>query len=314
MIEVKKSIEVGQPLGLYNILTQLQSGSYGAMQYNNVFFVQANAGKDSLNSGAGKSWDTAYKTLAFALAAADADISNSDQGYGRGWAARNAVFCQGTFTEDLVLLADKTDIIGCGAVNTMTRLTRTQVPADNTYSTRFFNFEFRDDGSTAMWTFAAGAFEFHNCWFRNWVGITGTHAISINDPSDVRIEGCKFSSWPGTNFTTAAIALTATTGAANVRNCYIVGNHIKGAKGITVGEGVYTDCWIENNFIEATTFLVQDISVDTGAEGFFVINNRMITAADNTTVTNVIDCNAQRAAGNIITGTNATENFPTTAD
>lgn len=276
-----------------------------------VYFVEANAGDDSND---GSDWDNAFLTMEYALKVCDAEISNSTYGYGRGWSSRNKIYCKGTFTENLVKLADKTDVIGVGIGATRARITGTHVPADNTYGTRMINFELRDDGSSSMWTFAAGGFEFHNCWFRNFVGITGTHGIKINDPSDVRIENCQFSAWPGTIFTTAAIALTATTDAANVRNCFIENNYIKGAKGITVGEGVFTDCVIRNNLIYATTFCIQDISVGSGAEGFFVVRNDLFSAVDNTTNNaGIVDSNPERASNNLVTGSNHTDRYPTIA-
>lgn len=273
------------------------------MKTGEVYFVDANSGHDG-NSGA--DWDHAFLTLKYALSVSHMNIGGSS----KGWSARNKIYCKGSFDEDLTKLADKTDVIGVGTAGTRARLIGTQAPTDRTYATRMINWEFRDDGSTAMWTLTAGGMEFHNCWFRQWYAITGTHGLLINDPSDVVIDRCKFTEWHGTKFSTAAIELTTTVNAANVQNCYITNNIICGAEGIKVGEGVFSDCWIANNHIDATTFCIRDISVESGAEGFFIVNNKMLTAANQATLGDVLDFNPYRAVDNILTGSTGTIRIP----
>ena len=89
-MNIKKTIEVGQPLGLYNILKSLQNGMAGIG--GEVYFVDANGGNDNEDKDAGRSWETCYKTLAFAITQSNASIVSSSVGYGLGWAARNTIF------------------------------------------------------------------------------------------------------------------------------------------------------------------------------------------------------------------------------
>jgi hypothetical protein len=297
MLEIKKSIEQGfsgQPGGLYDILTQLQN--IGASNKGEVFFVEANAGSDGYD---GRSWDKAFKSLPYALAVSDASISRG----AKGWESRNTVFCRGQFTETLVELADKTDIIGIGGVNTRTRLTGTHIPADNTYSTRFFNFEFRDDGASSGWTFAAGAFEFHNCLFKH-TNSSETYAITITNPTDVLIEGCEFIPYIEVMYSAAAIYLIAD---GSYQNCRIINNIIRGAKGIYCTDNALNNhfsCLIKDNFIQATTQCIDDNTDD-----WDIVNNRMVTA---TTMANGLDINAKKAVGNIITGSDGSRLVPST--
>ena len=78
----------------------------------NTFFVDANV---LTSGGDGKSWDTAYKTIAVGLAASDDDIGLS---YKRAWARRNTVYyCGDAISETLTAAAEKTDLIGVGSDN-----------------------------------------------------------------------------------------------------------------------------------------------------------------------------------------------------
>jgi len=303
MIEVKKSIETGQPRGLFDILQQLQNGSYGATQYHNVYHVNANSGKDSYNKGAGKSWDRAYKTMVFALARSGENISTSDLGYGRGWSARNAVFAQGTFSEPLVALADKTDIIGCGEGITMTRLVGTHVPVSDAYATRLINLEFRDDGNAGTcFTHASGTIEFHNCIWRPVISYAPAVALALTNPTGITISNCQFLPLLTTPNSTAAITIHLTDA---VQSCRIENSIIHGATGIDItvdGTHTYCDCMIINNIIHATTEVIDDASDD-----WYVINNRMISDG---VVASMIDANAARAAGNIMAGSDSARTYP----
>ncbi len=215
MLEIKPSIAQGWGKGeLFPILKQLQD--FGIGNQGEVFFVDSNMGSDT--PLAGDSWEFPFKKLAYALAVADASISRG----AAGWGSRNTVFARGSFTEDLVLLADKTDIIGIGTAGTQAKLIGTHIPADNTYATRMINWELRDDGSTSNFTFAAGGFEFHNCWFRSLAN-AGTVALTIANPTNVLIQGCEFSGY----------MVTATTMAngLDINAKKAVGNIITGSNG-----------------------------------------------------------------------------------
>ena len=102
---------------LYPYLQQMES-LYLTNQ-GNVWFVDNNGGSDSND---GLSWETAFKTLTYAMGISHADIANSKTGHGLGWAARNTLYCRGdTIDEDLTTLAQKTDIIGVGSCDEQPR-------------------------------------------------------------------------------------------------------------------------------------------------------------------------------------------------
>ena len=68
MVEINKSIEVGQPLGLYNILMSLKHASLPTE--GNVYYVAKKG-----NNTDGSSWENAFITIAAAIAASNATVS-----------------------------------------------------------------------------------------------------------------------------------------------------------------------------------------------------------------------------------------------
>ena len=61
----------------------------------------------------------------------------------------------------------------------------------------------------------------------------------------------------------------------------------------------------------ADTLCVDDNSAGDGeAKGFYVVNNWLVSEADNGTITNVIDCNPDRACDNKVTGTTDPDYYP----
>ena len=106
-----------------------------------IYYVDGNFGSD--NQGGTGGWYNAKQTLSAALAASHADIASGAE----GWAARNVILCKGdALDEDLVLLAQKTDVIGLGSYNANQKcgLIGNHVPTTNdAYGTRFYNFWFQ---------------------------------------------------------------------------------------------------------------------------------------------------------------------------
>ena len=275
----------------------------------NVWFVDNNGGSDSND---GLSWETAFKTLTYAMGISHADIANSKTGHGLGWAARNTLYCRGdTIDEDLTTLAQKTDIIGVGSCDDQPRcrITGTHlIPTTYVYAgCRFINMAFIDDGASACfsWVDQAGI-EFHNCDF--WQVGTGTYGISFSgNCSRIRIIGCRFLGQltGSSTFSAAAIrnADTSTYG-FEVSNCYITG-----AIGIDCNATTVYDGLIKDNVIVATGLVIDDESND-----LVIVNNRLISAAAKGTIGNVIDYNAAKGAGNILTGSDGTINVPSCTD
>jgi hypothetical protein len=298
MLEIKPSIARGWGTGeLYPILRQLQDFSMG--HQGTVYFVEKNSGSDGYD---GLSWDKPFKTIVYAIAVCNANIGRGPQ----GWQSRNTIFIKGDFTETLDIFPQKTDIIGCGSTNhmSMARIIGTHAPTDTVWGVRFFNVWFQTTTATIIITFESGGFEMHNCWFKAYAdgATTATHAMTIDRPIDVLIQGCRFTPNLQTPFSTAAIAITEGTGATD--NCRIIGNDIYGATGIhiTAPVGSYSGCLIKDNFIHATTFTIDDDS-----NQWDVVDNRLISDAAESSA---IDANADLAVGNILTTTDDCRSWP----
>jgi len=229
------------------------------------FYVEGNAGDDGKTGLGG--WDEAVKTLTVALALSHANIAASS----KGWAARNRIFVKGdALTEDLVLLAQKTDIIGVGSYNQWPRagLIGNHVPISATgIGVRFFNFDFKAaSGDIFTLNSTQRGIEFHNCFFDATPTCTG--AILATAVWFLKIYGCHFVG----DFTDAVIEI----GAGNAQGLEIVGNYIEGDNaGIELNAS--TTCspnkiLIAENVIHTATECIND-----GADIAAIIDNKCIT-------------------------------------
>ena len=299
MIDIKPSIATGWGKGqLYPILKELQQFSIGtAGLQGEVFFADSNTGYDGND---GSTWDKAFKTVAAAITKSEAN---------RGRYTRNTIFIRGDFDETLSAFPSKCDLIGVGTKShyPMARIIGTQVPTSTGYGTRLINIWWEAEAASPIITFTAAGTHIINCWFKAIATAgttTATHAITIDNPIDVLIQGCSFTPNLGTPFSTAAIALTSAGGATD--NCRIIGNDIYGAIGIhiTAPVGSYQHCLIKDNFIHATTFCVDDNS-----NQWHIVGNRMITL---TTKAGGYDYNAALACDNVLTGSDGSQNLPLT--
>ena len=306
MIGISKHIGTGFGKGeLFDVLTQLQNLGFG--NQGEVYFVENNAGSDGND---GSSWDKAFKTLAKAITVSNAAIAANS----KGWASRNTIFIKGDACEvDLTTGATKCDIIGVGSCDAEPRARIIGEHAFTGSSTqmgmRFFNLEFVNDDTSALFTVTTPyGIEWHNCWFTE--GADCTHAIVTDGATGTRvvIEGCVFRPRnTGTKFATAAIDIsTVLTYGLEIRN-----NIIDGTIGIDIdtAAGSIHQAYIDNNVIIATGMVIDDESEDC-----IVTNNRMMSAGDNSTETTVIQIGTALAAGNILTGTDSTQNYPVISD
>lgn len=226
------------------------------------------------------------------------------------WASRNTIFCKADrFDEDLTALCKKTNIIGVGSCDANPRpgLIGTHVISEATSSAtsyigcHFYNFEFLDDGATSNWTIDhMTGIEFHKCVFVATAG--GTHAITVTDISHFRVINCDFR--PGN---TGTMYATATILIGDITTAYveILNNRIWGTIGIDIDNTNAYNMLIKDNFIRATGLCIDDESNDA-----VIIGNRMISAADQSTLGNVIDYNAALAVDNILTGSGGTIHCP----
>lgn len=234
-----------------------------------TYFVDGNSGSDSND---GSSWETAYKTLAKAFAISHADIARgSDR-----WARRNTIYIAGdAFTEDLVILPQKTDVIGVGSYDGFMKagIIGNHVPVNTAYGCRFFNVQFRGDSSGGdIFTLVAGnsGLGFYGCDFHADGGTAATGAILGTAVRFLTIDGCHFNG----AFSDAVIELAAGNGGWTI----IRNNIIEGAnQGIDVKTGFTSSAeksYIINNIFKTTLACIND------TDGVFhIIGNRGITLA-----------------------------------
>ena len=270
-----------------------------------VFYVDGNV----VSSGRGNSWDSAFKTLAEGLAAAQSYQSTSGN---RAWAHRATVYaCGDSLTEDLVILAEKTDVIGVGSCNSLKKcqVIGNHVPVTTTTSgCRFINFQFSEADAGAMWTLTSvsGGINFINCDF-SVRGAIATHGILMTalGYANVIIDGCYFDAFPN-GFTTGAIVV----GAGLCDKLVITNNYINSSIGIVINASttnVAGVIQIDRNVITATTFCIDDDSA------LAIVTNNMMVSSANVGAT-MYDLNLAKAAGNVATGADDTHSVPSIAD
>lgn len=273
-----------------------------------TYFVDANSGSDG---NKGQSWEKPFKTLEKAIAVSNVDIA---RGADR-WARRNTIFIAGdnfgthASPVNLVVFPTKCDVIGCGSTDGFSKATiaGNHAPAnDDNWGTRFFNIRFLTTEAGVIVTLASttsGA-QFHDCIFdATGTAHTATRAFLITASPYTQIRNCEFQG----AFATTFITFGTGTALATV----IQGNIMMGSAGdgivIPTGTTSAYRSIIDKNVIQATTVTVNDTSNTTGL--FYVTNNTLITAAAHAYATSVI-VNLARAAGNRVTGSDASSQHP----
>lgn len=263
-----------------------------------VFYVDGNV----VSSGNGLSWLSASKTLAEGLAMAHAYMSTSGN---RAWAHRATVYCCGDdLTEDLVILAEKSDVIGVGTSSGWDRcgLIGNHVPVTtNTWACRFYNIHFSATTQGIIWDLTAPShgIKFIDCEFEDR-GPAHTHAIRATVVQQMEIANCRWYALNAGRFTTAAIAI----GAGNSFGLYIHDNVIAGAVGIVI-DGSATSVGgrllIDNNIITTGGKVIADAS-----NKAYVTRNRCSTDVSEATPGDMWDGAARYWCDNIITGSGGT--------
>ena len=238
------------------------------IQAGTDFFVDGNAGDDT---NGGTSWADAFASLSVALAASHANIADS----AFGWTARNRIWLKDDeVEEDLVLLADKTDVIGVGSYdrNTKARIKGNHVPVGEFMGTRFINCHFLvPDAGGDIWTLPTtlSGISFLDCTFDavNTAGATG--AIVATAVESLSIERCKFVG----AYSDAVIEIA---GAEN-NGLFIADNFVMGANdGIELKSTVtctVRPIYIVRNYVNTTTICINDASGKA-----YVHDNRCVTA------------------------------------
>ena len=300
MLEVKKSIESGQPYGLYDILKQLQH--LGAGIAGEVYFVDGNDGSDTYD---GLSWDTPFLTLAYAITKSNANIVANV-------AARNTIFIRGDlFAEDLTVPPIKCDVIGVGSSDEQNKVKITGEHAwtgsATNESSGFYNIEFQNDGTAEIFTVATPAgLYFGDCIFTAEAACTGAILLTGSTGNDFVMKNCWLrNALDNDPFDTAAISITVTT----FYHMLIKDCEIEGDMGINVDSTNVYNGIVRNCLIKAVTFCVDDESDEVVYD-----TCHFISAVDNTTNNDtIIDWNVALAIKCQVTGSNHTDDMPTVA-
>ena len=277
------------------------SGSDGS---GTTYFVDGNSGNDGND---GLSWDTPFKTLAIAFAASHANIAS---GASR-WARRNTIYIAGdSFEENLVILPQKTDVIGVGSKDgyPMANILGNHAPVNAGFGCRFMNvgFESVTAGIIMTLTGACWGAQFIECEFRAAGTLVATQAILATACRPIKILDCDFIG----AFSDNVIEF----GAGDVGGTIVQGNRIIGGANDGIMCGATTVGGGRMGLIDSNIIQVADIVIDTGATSEFVVSNNTLISGENTgTSAFVIDLTF--ASGNYFTGGNdAAEMIPKASD
>ncbi len=275
-----------RPISDFLLATEYQGPKAG------TYYVDLNVAA----SGDGSA-DHPYSNIAEAITASNASIGSSTN---RWWARRNRIYvCGDGIKEDLTVLPEKCDIIGCGSdLYPFPRVIGRHTIALAKVGTRFINMGFWASNATDLMTIPAAChgLQFLNCLFIPKSGGT-TVGLGITDTACMKISGCSFQVGGGTmaNIFGTAISLLGTTG----HESEISYNKIIGTVGILTATALIAlGSHINNNFIHATGLTINDVAQD-----YYVYDNRLVTDVDIDTDTTLgIVCKPELACGNIITG------------
>lgn len=246
-----------------------------------TYFVDGNCGSDGNN---GKDIARPFKTLAVAFAASHADIARgSDR-----WARRNTIYIAGdSFEEDLVILPQKTDVIGVGSFNGQDKganILGNHAPVNAGMGCRFYNvgFESVTTGTIMTLTGACWGAQFNHCEYRAIGTLTAANAIDTTACPALKIIDCDFLG----GFSGDVIGI----GAGAVDGLVIKGNRILGGAndGIIV-TGTTTMTTGRMGLIADNDIYVAGVTINDGDDDTIVVsgNNLISDAATGTASLNV---------------------------
>jgi len=245
-MEIKRSIARGWGKGeLYDILVALKNGQ---LPIGGETFYVSQYG----NNTTGLSWETAFTTIASAIAAAVAE--NAARPY-----VRNRIYIEGgaNYAETLVAFPTNCDIVGVGTVSQGqvmvygTTNIATAVKNCHVYNLRFYNIT----NSVPVVTICSSChgIEFHNCVFVNGDGNNSTIGLKMGSCRRFKVHNCRFAGNPPSVI------------------------------GITV-DGIYAlDAEIKDCIISATTTGIS-VANGTTADYGFLIKGNVIARMDPNTV------------------------------
>ncbi len=249
----------------------------------------------------GGSPDHPFATIAEAITASNTSIGLAAN---RWWARRNYIYvCGDGIEEDLTVLPEKCDIIGCGSdLVPYPRVIGHHTIALAKVGCRFINMGFTADGAGDLFVIPAGC---HGLQFLGGhmqpAAAGSTKALEITDSALVVIQGVKIFQNPGAYGTGIFGIGISIEGILSTHQITIDGNWINATVGVKcVASSPAYDGVISNNLIHSVSYWVDDDS-----DEFHVINNRAITDIDTSTSTAGYDFNLKKASGNLQTGSQA---------
>ena len=270
-----------------------------------TFFVDANRAN---SGGDGKSWDTAYKTIAAGLAASHADISLSSN---RAWAKRNTVYyCGDDIYETLILAAEKTDLIGVGSdVGSTPKVTGNFTIGTARSSFRIINMAFIPTTTSPVITFPSGmhGWELHHVKLYKVEDVVNTAQLLSTDcrdfvMKDTFIFGDARAAKSTIGFNIAGTA--SGVGRSLIDRCYICGTEAFNVED--------TSAYFEGAICRDTIFNATALCVDDDSDAWMFINNYLITeaAGGSTNGSGVVDWNTELICGNRVHASDADAEIP----
>jgi hypothetical protein len=244
--------------------------------------------------------DHPFATVAEAITASNASIGLAAN---RWWARRNKIFvCGDGITENLTVLPEKCDIIGCGSdLVPYPRIIGHHTIALAKVGCRFINIGFTLDGTGVGLTIPAGCHGFQILGGMLQPSLAGnTVGVQITDSALFKIQGFEIHQNPGAYGTGICAVGIAIAGTASTHQFLIDDCFVEAAEGIdVVASSPAYGSRIKNSIIKATV-----LTIDDNSDTVIVTDNRLITAANIATTTDGYDFNLALASGNILTGLN----------
>lgn len=302
MVEINKSIEIGQPYGLYNILMSLKNASL--LTPTKVYYVS----KGGNNQG-GESWETAYTTLTAAITEQRrmrAMLPSAEQSV-ESW----IIMAPGTYNENITTFPFSTNIVGLGKLGTdkATEIKPTAgAPLAGTVSgLGLYNMSFYH------LTTATDCLDFNilnNCIIDGCEMRTDTNdavaALSTEDCQNTIIRNCRVINQGGTTF---EVGFSFTGGADKFFQACTVENNLIGSLDAT-GKGIYiasdacsgAESILKNNIIHLSG---AGIGIDEDSNDVILIQNKVFTIGGTG-----FDANEDLAMDNIWNNGTATVDYP----
>ena len=257
--------------------------------------------------------DHPFSTIAEAITASNASIGLATN---RWWARRNKIFvCGDGITENLTVLPEKCDIIGCGSdLVPYPRIIGHHTIAAAAVGCRFINMGFLLDGTAVGITIPAGCHGFQILGGMLQPSLAGnTVGVQITDSALFKIQGFEVHQNPGAYGTGICAVGIAVAGTASTHQFLIDQCFVEATEGIdVVASSPAYGSRIQNSTIKATA-----LPIDDNSNTVIGTDNRLMTDANIATTTDGYDFNLALASGNILTGLDgvaATVPFAVTAE